>query len=191
MAGVKLRFAEPDDAEMLLDIYAPYVKKTAITFEWQVPSLDEFRNRIINIKKKYPYIVAEKDGVILGYAYASTFRSRYAYSWTAESSIYVKEEYRGQGIGKILLTKLEELLAKENVLNLYAVIASTQNEDEYLTNDSVRFHEKMGYKNPCVFNKCGFKFNRWYDTTTMEKMLGDHIPDPQDINPDNIKNELN
>lgn len=177
-AEIKIRNAKPEDAEALLNIYTPYVKTTAITFEWEVPTVKEFENRIRNITAKYPYIVAEEDGVIRGYAYANTFRSRKAYSWTAESSIYIQQEYRGKGIGKKLLVELEDRLAKQNVLNLYAVIASIENEDEYLTNDSVKFHEKMGYKNPCIFNKCGFKFNRWYDTITMEKFLGDHTSNP-------------
>lgn len=173
-----IRNAKPEDAETLLNIYKPYVENTAITFEWIVPAVKEFEKRINNISSKYPYIVAEENGVIRGYAYANTFRSRKAYSWTAESSIYIQQDYRGKGIGQKLLCELESRLAKQNVLNLYAVIASTDVEDEYLTNASVKFHEKMGYKNPCVFHKCGFKFNRWYNTTTMEKMLGKHSENP-------------
>lgn len=175
---ILIRDALIEDAESLLNIYSPYVKNTAITFEWVVPTIQEFKKRIEKISARYPYIVAEVNGEIRGYAYANTFRSRKAYSWTAESSIYVHQDYRGKGIGKQLLIELESRLAKQNVLNLYAVIASTDKEDEYLTNDSVRFHKKMGYTNPCIFNKCGFKFNRWYDTTTMEKFLGEHTANP-------------
>lgn len=179
--NIKIRNVKIEDAKSILEIYSPYIKNTAITFEWQVPSLEDFENRIKTISQKFPYIVAEENSEIKGYAYANTFRGRKAYSWTAESSIYIRQDCRGQGIGKILLQELENRLAQQGILNLYAVIASTDKEDEYLTNDSVRFHEKMGYVEPGIFSKCGFKFNRWYDTTTMVKFLGEHTDCPKNV----------
>ena len=179
---IKIRFATENDAQKLLNIYEPYVKTTAVTFEWEVPSVEEFKNRIKTISAKYPYLVAEKNETVVGYAYANTFRGRKAYSWTAELSVYVKKECRGQGIGRELVTELEGLLAKQGILNFYAVIASCKEEDEYLTNASIKFHTKMGYKDPAVFEKCGFKFNRWYDTTTMVKFLGEHSANPREVN---------
>ena len=86
--NIKLRMAVPADAETLLDIYAPYVMETAVSFEYDVPTVDEFRKRIETILKKYPYLVAEVDGEVCGYAYASRFHVRAACEWCAESSIY-------------------------------------------------------------------------------------------------------
>ncbi|MFJ6959878.1 MAG: GNAT family N-acetyltransferase, partial [Ligilactobacillus ruminis] len=97
MSKTTLRFAEIDDANELLQIYAPYVEQTAITFEYDVPTVAEFSKRIKNTKEKYPYIVAEIDGKIIGYAYAGTFKSRAAYDWAVETSIYVAKDDRGLG----------------------------------------------------------------------------------------------
>ena len=97
-----IRIATENDAEELLNIYAPYVEKTAITFEYEVPSVEEFRKRIRNILKKYPYIVEEKEGEILGYAYAGVFKNRAAYDWAVETTIYVREDQRKSGVGRAL-----------------------------------------------------------------------------------------
>lgn len=183
MSEIKLRAATETDAEALLGIYSYYVENTAITFEWDVPSVEEFRTRIHNITQKYPYLVAEKDGVIVGYAYANTFRTRAAYSWTVETSIYVNKDCRRGGIGKLLLVELEKQLKSQNVLNVYACITSKEIEDEYSTHDSIHFHDKMGYKKIGEFKNSGLKFNRWYDVVFMEKMLGDHTANPEEVIP--------
>lgn len=120
---VSLRVAVPEDAEKLVEIYAPYVRNTAITFEYEVPSVEEFRGRIENTLKRYPYLVAEMDGQIAGYAYASVFKPRAAYSWCVEVSIYLRGDRRGMGIGKMLYDRLEEILIKQGIRNLYACIA--------------------------------------------------------------------
>ena len=108
--NINLRIASPEDAHSLLEIYSYYVKNTSITFEWEVPSISEFKNRISSTLKKFPYIIAEMDNTIVGYAYASPFKSRAAYEWAIETSIYVHKDFCHQGIGKQLLFKLEELL---------------------------------------------------------------------------------
>ncbi len=174
-----IRQATLQDAQELLDIYTPYIKKTAITFEWEAPSLEEFKSRIENTLRKFPYIVAveKSTGSIKGYAYASPFKERAAYDWAIETSIYVEENSKGKGIGKILLESLEKALVRQNVLNSNACIAYADTEDEYLTNASVAFHEKMGYRMIGEFHDCGFKFNRWYSMVWMEKMLGEHKED--------------
>lgn len=177
------RVATENDAKELLEIYSPYVEKTAITFEYKIPSLEDFKNRIKNTLKKYPYIVALIDKKIVGYAYASPFKNRSAYDWSVESSIYIDEKFHGQGIGKKLLLKLEELLKKQNILNVNACIAFTENEDEFLTNASSKFHKKMGYNLVGTFHKCGYKFNRWYDMIWMEKMIGEHLENQNPIIP--------
>lgn len=176
-----IRSATVDDATALVTIYSYYVKNTAITFEWEVPTVEEFSSRIENTLKSYPYLVAEIDGQIVGYAYAGRFRTRAAYAWDVETSIYVQKDFRGQGIGRVLLEKLEALLKAQGVLNIYAVITYIQEEDEYLTHASPKFHEKMGYQKVAEFHKCGFKFNRWYGTITMEKFLAEHTENPQAV----------
>lgn len=172
--SLSIRAACPGDAQALLAIYAPYVEKTAITFEYDVPKVDEFARRIKDTLEKYPYLVAERGGEIVGYAYASAFHPRAAYGWCAEASIYVKMDGRGAGVGGALYRKLEEILVRQGFLNINACIACTDEEDEYLTNDSVRFHEHMGYRMVGRFSRCGWKFGRWYDMLWMEKLVGEH-----------------
>lgn len=181
MSEIKLRPVSVDDAGTLVGIYSYYVTNTAVTYEWDVPTVEEFRNRIKNVTAKFPYIVAEVDGEIVGYAYANTFRSRIAYSWTVETSIYVKKDCRRGGVGKALLTDLEAKLKAQNILNVYAVISSIEKEDEYLTHDSIKFHDKMGYKKVSEWHQCGYKFKRWYNIVIMEKMLGEHTAEPEPV----------
>lgn len=176
-----IRTAKISDAGALLAIYAPYVESTAITFEYDVPSLSEFSERIRHTLEKYPYLVAEEDGKILGYAYASPFKSRAAYQWAVETTIYLDREAKGKGIGRQLYAALENALQEMNILNACACIAHTEQEDEYLTNASMHFHEKMGYRLAAHFHQCGYKFGRWYDMIWMEKMLGVHANNPAEV----------
>lgn len=171
---ITTRTATPADAKALLAIYTPYVEQTAITFEYDVPTLEEFTSRIQNTLRKFPYIIAEENNQILGYAYASPFKERAAYGWSVETSIYVKQDERQKGIGRLLYDRLEEILKKQGILNVNACIGYPQVEDEYLTQDSVRFHEKLGYSMVGTFHKCGYKFGRWYDMVWMEKFIGEH-----------------
>ena len=175
--GIRIRVAEESDAGKLLAIYAPYVEQTAITFEYEVPSVEEFRQRICNTRKKYPYIVAETEGKIAGYAYAGPFHERAAYDWAVEMSIYVDKDRKGQGIGRKLYETMEMLLKKQNILNLNACIACTEVEDEYLTNASVHYHAHLGYRMVGEFKQCGYKFHRWYNMVWMEKHIGEHVTD--------------
>lgn len=177
---IRIRAATTADAEQLLAIYAPYVSKTAITFEYETPSLAAFQERIENMLKRYPYIVAEKNGEILGYAYTGAFVGRAAYDWAAEVSIYLKESRRGIGLGRMLYGALEELSKAQHILNLNACIGYPEHEDTYLTRNSVQFHAHLGYAIVGRFHKCGYKFGTWYDMVWMEKLLGEHpdVPAP-------------
>lgn len=162
------------DVEELLDIYTPYVKDTAISFEYVVPGVQEFQDRISSISAKYPYIKAVEDGKILGYAYAGSFKGRAAYDWSVETTIYVRQECRRKGVGRKLYEALEASLKDMGVLNMNACIASPTKEGPYLTDDSIRFHERMGFKVVGTFHDSGYKFNQWFDMIWMEKMLGGH-----------------
>ena len=166
-----IREVQMEDAERLSEIYSHYVRNTAVSFEYDAPSAEEFRERIRNITKKYPYLVCEKDGYVVGYVYASAYSVREAYSWTAATSIYVDKDYRRQGIGKQLYKELEERLRKQGIINLLAGAAYCEKEDEYLTQDSYRFHMKEGYEKVAHMKAIGKKFDRWYDLLWMQKKL--------------------
>ena len=166
------------DAPELLEIYGPYVEQTAISFEYEVPSLEEFRGRIRSISQKYPYLKAVDDqGRILGYAYAAPFKSRAAYDWAVETTIYVRRENRGGGLGRALYQALEASLKAMGICNLNACIACTEKEDAHLTNDSMAFHRHLGYTPVGIFHRCGYKFDTWYDMIWMEKLIAPHEKD--------------
>ena len=178
---IKIRTAVPSDAAALLSIYAPYVTKTAITFEYVVPSIDEFRGRITHTLRKYPYLVAEAKDEILGYAYAGSFVDRAAYDWSAEATIYIRQDLHRLGLGRLLYDALEAVLRKMNILNVYACIAYPDPEDEFLTKNSVQFHAHLGYSLLGRFHQCGCKFGRWYDMVWMGKRIGEHPENPEPI----------
>lgn len=178
-----IREATVADAETLCEIYAYYVEHTAITFETQAPSVAEFTERICAIQEWYPYFVAECQGEILGYAYAHRYHERAAFGWDVETTIYVRQDKKRTGLGKLLYEALETALKKQGVVNCYALVAEPEQEDEYLTRDSIRFHEKMGYTIAGTLHFSGCKFGRWYHLTTLEKFLGDHRTKMEAIKP--------
>ncbi len=173
--AVQLRVAAPEDAAALVDIYAPYVRETAITFEYDVPSVAEFAARIAHTLESFPYLVAENDGEIVGYAYAGAFHPRAAYQWCVEMSVYVKRDVRRMGVGRKLYDAMEAILKLQRLTNVEACIAVPSAPDAHLTMDSVRFHERMGYRMVGAFHQCGYKFDTWYDMVWMEKHIGAHV----------------
>ena len=179
--NIRIRYAEPGDAEALLRIYAPYVEKTAITFEYEVPDIEEFASRIAHTIQRYPYFVAEAEGECVGYAYVGAFQPRKAYEWSVETSIYIAEEMRSMGIGRKLSNALEEALKLMGITNMNACIATPVVPDETLTDASVGFHRRMGYRMVGEFQKCGCKFGKWYNMCWMEKSIGPHEPDPAGV----------
>lgn len=181
MDNMKIRIAVKEDAYKLLEIYKPYVERTAITFEYDVPSVREFEERIMHILEKYPYLVAERNGEIVGYAYAGSFHSRAAYGWAVETTVYVRQDQKKTGIGKKLYDALEKVLAAQNILNLNACIAYPEKKDAYLTKNSVQFHEHLGYRFVGEFQKCGYKFGHWYNMVWMEKHIGEHPANPPEV----------
>lgn len=170
------------DARELLDIYAYYVKNTAISFEYEVPSLEEFENRIRTISSKFPYIKAVVDDTIVGYAYAGDFKTRKAYEWAVETTIYVRKDCKRNGIGRALYLQLEKSLKQMGIQNMNACIGSPIVPDEVLNRDSINFHEKMGFKMVGEFEKCGYKFDRWVNMVWMQKLIGNHETNPVKVN---------
>lgn len=174
MRTIKVRNAVPEDAARILEIYSYYVEHTAISFEYDVPTLAEFEARMKNTMKRYPYLVVEQDGVIQGYAYAGAFVGRAAYSWACELSIYLDRTARGSGFGRMLYEAMEGRLREMGILNLYACIGYPETEDEYLNRNSAEFHAHLGFTTVGEFHKCGCKFGRWYNMIWMEKLIGAH-----------------
>lgn len=180
---VTIRPATPADTSALLAIYAPYITDTAVSFEYEVPSVEEFAARIRTTLKKYPYLVAESEERIVGYCYVGIMHGRKAYDWSVETSIYVDQNCRHMGIGRKLHDALEQVLTNMGILNLYACIAFPIGEDPYLTEASVHFHEHLGYQHTAHFHKCGYKFHRWYDIVWMEKSIGEHLNNQPAVKP--------
>ena len=177
---LKIRSATPDDAGRLLEIYAYYVRNTAITFECEVPAAEEFRRRIENTLNKYPYLVLEENGCVQGYAYAAPLKKRDAYAYSCEESIYLAHDMRKRGYGRKLYTALEEKLKEQGIHNIYACIGSPVGEDEYVTRNSELFHGHMGFEKVGEFHGCGFKFNRWYNIVWMEKRIKHKLTGKED-----------
>ena len=174
--GTIIREATEEDAAALREIYAYYVENTAATFEYQPPSEEEFTERIIHARRKYPYLLIEHEEEVLGFAFAHAFRERPAYDYAAEVTIYIRHDLRHRGLGRIIYTALEEELRRMGVLSLYACVALPSGEDEHLTMDSPRFHDALRYRKCGEFRSCGYKFDTWYTMVWMEKIIGD-FPD--------------
>lgn len=171
MSNLIIRDVKIEDAARLVEIYRPYVEKTAVSFEYKVPTVSEFENRIRNITKKYPYLVCERDGKIIGYVYASAYSSREAYNWTVDTSIYVDKDCRRSGAGSLLYKELEKKLKAIGIVNLLAGVAFIEQEDEYLTHDSPKFHLNQGYTEVAYMKSVGKKFDRWYDLKWYQKKI--------------------
>ena len=180
-APITLRMATPADAPVLAEIYAPYVRETAISFEYEPPTHEEFAERIREVLEKFPYLAAVRGEEILGYAYAHPYGVRKAYSHSVELSVYIRRDCRGLGIGRMLYAAMELLLKAQNVTNLYVLVAGVEEEDAYLTHDSQKFHLAMGYDYVGKLHKAGYKFGYWYDMITMEKLIAPH---PEHIQPE-------
>ena len=183
MRAVIVRDARMEDAKRLLEIYAHYVRNTAITFEYSVPTLAEFQGRMEKIMRRYPYLVIEDGGRIQGYAYAGPFVGRAAYDWSCEMTVYLDHTAQKQGLGRQIYAALEAALKDMGILNLYACIGYPEIEDEYLNRNSAEFHAHLGFAKVGEFRKCGYKFGRWYNMIWMEKIIGAHQSEQPPIHP--------
>lgn len=174
-----LRLATPADTAELLKIYAPFVASedrnlSDVSFEYEVPGVEEFAGRIRDISAAYPYLVCEQEGRLIGYAYAHPYIQRAAYQWGAEVTIYLAPEGQGQGLGRVLYTALEALLRKQGIVVLYACVTASNEH-------SVKMHEAMGYKIIGSFKNTGFKHGHWLDMVWLEKRIAELPAVPQPI----------
>lgn len=159
-----IRAAKADDAEQILDIYRPYIKDTTITYEYEDIPVSTFRKRMEGIMEKYPWLVYEEDGKIVGYAYASEHRERAAFAWDCEISVYLSPEHHRKGIAGRLYEKLFEIMKEQGFVNVYALI-------DYPNEASQKLHEKFGFHDMCIYRDTAYKFGAWRSLLVMEKRL--------------------
>ena len=173
---IKIRFAQPRDAETLVNIYAPYVEKTAFSFETEAPSKEEFAQRIKTISSEFPYLVAYEGEKIVGYAYASHHRTRSAYIHSADTSIYVAPDFQGQDVARQLYDHLFQILIKQGIYCVYAGVGEPNPR-------SGGFHLKYGFSKVGTFHNSGYKNSGWHDVTYYEYQLRPLDDQPQSFTP--------
>ena len=170
-AAMKIRSATAADASAILAIYAPVVRDTIISFETEVPSVAEIAQRIDTTLAMHPYLVAEMDGAVAGYAYAGEHRARSAYRWSVDVTVYVAAPARRLGIARALYGRLLPMLAERQFHAAFAGIA--------LPNPaSVGLHEAMGFSPVGIYREVGFKFGRWHDVGWWQHLLNDRAGAP-------------
>jgi phosphinothricin acetyltransferase len=168
---IHVRLAAKEDAKEILEIYSPSVLSAAISFETEVPSVEEMQSRIESCLQKFPWIVCTVDEKIAGYVYASKHRERDAYQWSCECSVYTQTNFKGKGIGKELYYLLFQILKLQGFRNVYAGIT--------LPNEaSVHLHEKCGFKKFASYENIGNKFAKWHTVGWWKLQINDY-----DLNP--------
>ena len=166
-----IRLVTADDPGQILEVYKPYVLNTANTFEYDVPTAEEIRKRIEKISAQYPYLVCEHDGQIIGYTYGSTHRERTAYQWSAEVTVYVKEDFHRHGVARALYNALFAMLKMQGYHSMYAGVLSTNIK-------SVGFHRAMGFEDIGIFKNIGYKLGEWHSNLWMQGFLKAHDTEP-------------
>jgi phosphinothricin acetyltransferase len=163
---IRIRVASPDDAEAIAAIYAPHVTRGVASFEESAPDAGEMRARMAKVAGDYPWLVADEDGAVLGYAYACQFRERPAYRWAVETTVYVADGAQRRGVGQLLYRALIEALRKQGFTQAIAAIS--------LPNDaSIKLHELVGFKRAGVYREVGWKQGRWVDVGLWQLQLAD------------------
>ncbi|WP_338661573.1 N-acetyltransferase family protein [Pararoseomonas sp. SCSIO 73927] len=163
-----IRDATPDDAPAIAAIYAHHVLHGTGTFEEAPPSVEEVGARIAKVQAAgHAWLVVEEEGRVLGYGYYANFHARSAYRHTAEDSIYVRDDVRGQGVGKALVAELLSRAEAEGFRQMVAVIGDSENVG------SIGLHLSLGFRQAGLLKAVGLKFGRWVDVVTMQKALGE------------------
>jgi L-amino acid N-acyltransferase YncA len=164
-----LRHADPQrDAAACAAIYAPYVDGQGTSFEERVPAAADFADRIARVSRNLPWLVAERDGTVAGFAYATSHRERPAYRWAAETSIYLHRDHQGQGVGKELYKALMGLIRRQG---LHVALAGITLPNAA----SVRLHESLGFEQIGVYRRIGFKAGAWRDVGWWQLLLSPQI----------------
>ena len=188
MSKFTIRRATVGDGAALCAIYAPYITDTTITFEYDVPTDEEFSERICETAAQFPYLVCEKDGEIIGYAYAHRIRERAAYDWDAELSVYLKQGTHSHGTGTVLLACLIDLLEMQGLRHLYSCVTMPNPK-------SVGMQSKLGFEDAGIWHNSGWKFGGWHDVAWFEKHVGEGEPKPvvpfPELDRDNVEKIMN
>lgn len=157
-----IRAATVADVPAMLEIYAPHVLTTTNSFEYEVPSIETFTDRVTTYTKQFPWLVWEENGRVKGYAYASLPFSRPGYRWCCEVSIYLAPETQRKGVGKKLYTVLEHILWQQGYRTIYSVVTGSNV-------GSVEFHKRVGYEVFATFPGCGYKLGQNLDVIWLQK----------------------
>ena len=169
--NITIREAREADIPRILEIYAPYVKHTTISFEYEVPSPESFTERFRQVTSRFPWLVCEADGLVVGYAYGSPAFERAAYQWNADLSVYLDEAYTGMGLGGKLYDALLPLLKKQGIRRVYALVTSENFR-------SMNWHTAMGFHEVARFPRTGYKLGIWLDVIWYEKVLIPCVGEP-------------
>ncbi len=167
-----MRLATEADAAAILDVYRPYVENTTVTFEYEVPTIEAFQARMRGIMAYYPYLVCERDGALVGYAYASRYRERAAYGWDAELSVYLREDAQHSGLAGRMYDALIEILRAQGFVNVYGIITHPNEKSE-------QFHAKQGFVTCGIAHRTGWKFGQWIDVADMERRIAEPAGAPE------------
>lgn len=170
---MNFRFAKPEDATALLNIYAQYID-TSITFEYDLPTEAIFSGRIAHISQDYPYLVCEEKGKIIGYAYAHRHMERAAYQWNAELSVYLDQARTSKGLGKTFYLLLIEILKLQNIKTVYGCVTLPNIRSESL-------HNSLGFHVVGTYHNAGFKAGEWHDVIWFEKSIAPYHLTPQPL----------
>lgn len=169
----KIRVANAGDAPAVLNIYAPFIVESAVSFEAEVPSIPAFQKRMEQYLEEYPFLVLESDGKVSAFAYASKHRERAAYKYGVDLSIYFDDNHRRKGCARRLYDCLFDILKTQNYYVAYAICTLPNDKSE-------SFHKNYGFKEIGVFKKTGFKFGRWHDVAWFEKEIQPRVGIPKD-----------
>lgn len=172
---MRIRFAQEKDAVALLEIYKQYID-TSITFEYELPSREEFQRRIREYSKEYPYFICTENGKCVGYVYAHRAQERAAFQWNAELSIYLDKNDHKKGVGSILYEMMFEILALQGIKTVYGLVTTPNPK-------SMKLHEKTGFQLAGTYHNTGFKAGKWCDLLLYEKQIGDYDAKPTPMIP--------
>lgn len=170
---MRIRNVTTDDAAAIADIYRPFVEATVVTFDETAPDTAEFAARITSNSGTYPWLIADDNGKVAGYAYASQYRSRLAYRWSVDVAIYLHEDFRGQGLGRQLYSALFDELRHLGFYNAYAGITIPNPA-------SLGLHKAMGFEPIGIYKNVGYKLGRWLDVQWLSLQLQDPKNQPSD-----------
>jgi L-amino acid N-acyltransferase YncA len=177
-----IRLARIEDCPEILGIYGYFVENTAVTFEYEVPTLGEMEGRMKNILLKYPYLVSVEAEKVIGFAYAADFRHRAAYQWSCECTVYIAPEHQGKGTGRLLYQRLLDMLRLQGYFNVFAGVAIPNER-------SIRLHQQCSFEEIGEYRNIGYKRGVWHTTRWFQLVLREHSVDPAPPKrPDEIMN---